>query len=437
MSSRKTLFASTIVLGAAATLLAAGTHATPISPVAVLKGDAAKAANNASILYRNVESGATVVRAKDAGKSDFQDIYLVNTHNFFALPDEFKTYGETLVFEPGHFAVMRLNPDRVAALSHLMHHAGLACGVLMKLDGDAETPPEKMAGTPTPVLPVAVRDVRVEAAVAKVSADNIRSTIEFMVGMGTRRHDSSQGALVANALGDKYRALAVGRDDVTISAYDHGSETPQDSLVVRIEGTSRDSEVIVLGSHLDSIAWFGGTAPGADDNASGTATNLEIFRVLMAEGVRPARTIEIHAYAAEEVGLVGSADMASRYKEAGINVVAMLQHDMTLWKAAGTEDKIWFVTNNTDSGFNDLLATLTDGYVGMSWGRASLSGGSSDHASWRREGFATAFPFENPTSYNRNIHTAGDTIANSNAFTQAAGFAKLGLAYALHFGGIE
>ena len=63
-----------------------------------------------------------------------------------------------------------------------------------------------------------------------------------------------------------------------------------------------------------------------------------------------------------------------------MNVVAMVQHDMDLWKAAGAPDKVWFVNNNTDSAFNDMMGQLVDGYAGMAWGKASLSGGSSDHA---------------------------------------------------------
>lgn len=39
-------------------------------------------------------------------------------------------------------------------------------------------------------------------------------------------------------------------------------------------------------------------------------------------------------------------------------------------------------------------------------------------------------------AYNHAIHTADDTVADSGAFTQAAAFAKLGLAYIAHFGGI-
>jgi leucyl aminopeptidase len=421
----------------AAVLAAATASASPDAPVEVVQGKKFfGAVSPDAILHR--DGDVLVLRTAAATAEDFTDLYVVNMHLHFAPPADLESFGQVLDFVPARLAVMRLTPASAEELAGRLHGAGLACGVLLKLDG---TPiAREVAPTPTAIIPTSARDVRVERLVAAVDSAEIAATLDFLTNIHTRYHTTATGGGVAQQLADRYEALAAGRSDITISTFDHGNATPQDSLVVRIAGTTRPSEVIVLGSHLDSVNWRDGTssrAPGADDNASGTATNLEIFRQLMAGGIRPERTVEIHAYAAEEIGLVGSQDMATKYKNQGVNVVAMVQHDMTLWKAAGAPDKIWFVTSNTDDGFNTLLAQLVDGYVGLPWGKAALSGGSSDHASWRRAGFSTSFPFENPTNYNGHIHTAGDTVANSGALTQAAGFAKLGLAYVLHFGGIN
>jgi leucyl aminopeptidase len=384
------------------------------------------------------DQGEYVVRTSEAKADDFADLFVVNALGWHQLPADIADYGDVVAFSPNKFAVMRLRADKVEDLSAKLHHDGLACGVLAKLTGEPMS--LVRAATPTPLLPVAVRDARVERALSGITADNIRATIEELAAIYTRHHQTATGRGVAALLADKYNALKGDRADVTVETYDHGSATGQPSLRVRIQGATRPDEVIILGSHLDSINGSdptGGRAPGADDNASGTATNMEIFRVLMEQGFQPQRTIEIHAYAAEEAGLVGSNNMANRYKADHVNVVAMVQHDMDLYKPAGTEDKIWFVTNNADAGFNDLLGQLSDGYIGIARGAQYLFGGSSDHASWYRAGYATAFPFENPSSYNRKIHTANDTIENSGAFTQAAAFAKLGAAYLMHFGGVN
>lgn len=418
-------------------LLAASAQSATDSPVKIWRGVTEFAPVNPERII-HIEANTMVIKDSDAKETDFDNVFVVNVYNWFAVPEWLPEFGEVLAFEPGQYAIMRLIPERVELLSAKLHTLGYACGVLIKLNGNPVS--LEMAVTPTPILPVAVRDVRVEGYTAKISADGIKANIEFLSSMHTRHHSSPTGQQVADLLAEKYETMRMGRNDVTIATYSHGTRTPQKSLVVRIEGKTRPSEVLVLGSHLDSISQFAGSSgrsPGADDNASGTSTNMEIFRVLMEEGVSFDRSIEIHAYAAEEIGLVGSQDIATRYKNDGVNVIAMLQHDMTLWKAAGTEDKIWFVSNNTEAGFNSLLSKLADHYAGIAWGTAVLSGGSSDHASWTRAGFSAAFPFENPRAYNNHIHTANDTLVNANAFSQAAGFARLGLGYLAHFGGLN
>jgi leucyl aminopeptidase len=44
-------------------------------------------------------------------------------------------------------------------------------------------------------------------------------------------------------------------------------------------------------------------------SASGTSSVLETFRILAGSDYVPYRTIEFHGYAAEEAGLLGSADI--------------------------------------------------------------------------------------------------------------------------------
>jgi len=74
----------------------------------------------------------------------------------------------------------------------------------------------------------------------------------------------------------------------------------QPSVITRVKGTGpNENEIVILGAHEDSI-YNGarGRAPGADDDGSGTATLMEVFRVLMnSKDFRPKRTLEFHTYA--------------------------------------------------------------------------------------------------------------------------------------------
>lgn len=375
----------------------------------------------------------------DRFNAEGTDWYVVNTSMWEQVPGFVRRAGLVSGQVPGGFAVVRMTVAAAEQLSGELHRAGMACGALVRLGGDpvvAET-----VTTPVPVVPVAQELPLVRQLLEQIDASRIESRINVLSAIPTRYHSSPGGISVADTIADEYRALADGRDDVTVSKYDHAAvRSNQSSVVVRINGISNPDEIVVLGSHIDSVNWQDGSrqrSPGADDNASGTATNLEIFRVLMESGVHFERTVEFHAYAAEEIGLVGSAHIAKDYRAAGKNVIAMVQHDMNLYKEPGEPDKIWFVRENTDDAFNDLLATLVDRYVGIPWAKGSLTAGSSDHASWRRRGYATAFPFEHPGNYNPHIHSADDDTDHGNAFGQAAAFARLGAAYLAHFAGIN
>lgn len=289
---------------------------------------------------------------------------------------------------------------------------------------------------PAPLVPVAQELPEITAAAAKIDAAKIQDYVDQISAIHTRYHESRTGREAAAVLARIYESLKGQRQDVEIELYAHEGRTPQPSLIVRIIGRKHPNEIVVLGSHIDSINWRDGEearAPGADDDASGTAVNLEIFRVLMQEGLALDRTLEIHGYAAEEIGLVGSQHMASNYRSQGKAVVAQLQHDMTLYRS-GEKDMIWLVTNNTNPSLTRDLGVLIERYAGVGSGRAPLYAGSSDHVSWHRKGYPVAFPSENPKDFNPRIHTANDTTRGAS-FTQAAAFARLGLAYAGHYAG--
>lgn len=388
----------------------------------------------------HIEGNHAVVKSVDSlrevpGKA----WYVVNTSKWKDVPSFVRGSGVMADYVPGKFALMQLDDESAERLSADLHGAGMACGVLTRL-GDATVSLERVA-TPSPVKPVDTEIAAVTAMAAAIDSNKIKATIDEMSRITTRYYQTPTGANVSDWLSGKYRELAGGRTDIEISKYDHTAmNSRQASVVVRIRGTTRPDEILILGSHIDSVNWEDGTrerSPGVDDNASGTATNLEIFRVLMANGAKFDRTVEIHGYAAEEIGLVGSLHISNDYKVAKKNVIAMVQQDMNLYKEPGSPDKIWFVQENTDDGFNNLLGRLVDRYAGVPWAKGSLTAGSSDHASWKRRGYAAAFPFEHPQDHNPHIHTADDTTERANAFAQAAAFGKLGIAYLSHFAGLN
>ena len=203
-------------------------------------------------------------------------------------------------------------------------------------------------------------------------------------------------------------------------------------MIATITGTGFPAEVVVIGGHLDSIngsAPSTGTAPGADDDASGIASLTEAFRAAMANDYRPQRTVKFMAYAGEEVGLRGSGAIAANFLSKGINVVGVLQLDMTNYK--GSTPDVVLVTDNTNAAQNTFVGNLIDTYLGLSRSTGTCGYACSDHASWHSRGFAASMPFESQVGqHNPRIHTVNDTLANSDTTgAHAAKFARLAAVY--------
>ena len=246
--------------------------------------------------------------------------------------------------------------------------------------------------------------------------------------------------LSANWIRDLWAGYAAGRPEVTTVLYSHGAITPQPSVVLTIPGTTRAGEVVILGGHQDSIRSGCSTnpdciAPGADDDGSGIAVLSEVIRVALAAGFRPERTVQFMAYAAEEVGLEGSTDLAADYQAAGTNVVAVLQQDMTGY--AGSAEDVTIITDHTDAGLNAFVRELVDTYQpGLSWVNDACGYGCSDHAAWDDLGYRASFAFEARFGeHNPTIHSSSDTLATlGNSAAHAAKFARLAAAFLVETG---
>ena len=384
-----------------------------------------------NIVYKGLTKDLT---ADSLNQKEFKDLYIVKLPILLSVKDMLSTYGTIVQIVEHDFALMRMQESRAERLSGALHGSLGACGMVIKLDGERDLSGQLLAAS-KPIYSTGEILPQVLKGQGQVDLTNIKKDVSDLEAMGTRHHKSESGIKVPSFLKGRYEALAKGRPDVTIDFFKN-QNSPQDNIRVRILGKTKPEEVVVIGSHIDSInqGQRGGPAPGADDNASGTATNMEIFRVIMNSGWTFDRTIEIHGYGAEEVGLYGSANMAKDYQQRNVNVVSMVQFDMNMYQSS--KDLImWFVTNDTDPSFNKELQALVTKYQKLPVSEKAVFGGTSDHRSWTSRGFKAAFPFEDASSYNQKIHTTGDTSAYSGNFPLAAEFAKLGLSYFAHYAG--
>lgn len=274
----------------------------------------------------------------------------------------------------------------------------------------------------------------------QVQEQRLYDTINHLSSYRNRYYASSHGRTSAEWIRDHWQSLAAGRGDVTTELFTACSTcSTQPSVILTIRGWDLPDEVVVLGAHLDSIN--GNTrndpnqlAPGADDDASGIATLTETLRIALADGWQPRRTVKFMGYAAEEVGLRGSNAIAQSFRASGVNVVSVLQVDMTNYKSGAVTD-MKLISDYSNTDLKNFFVTLFDTYLapmGLTRSNTACGYACSDHASWTNAGYPAAMMFEagDPGGSFPYIHTPYDTLATMGESAQhSVKFTQFALAY--------
>ncbi len=183
------------------------------------------------------------------------------------------------------------------------------------------------------------------------------------------------------------------------------------------------NETVIVGAHYDHLGYgVGGSLAGlkkmaihhgADDNASGTTTMMELARRFAAMPKREGRRLVFMAFSGEELGLYGSAhyckhplyplkDTASMYN---LDMVGRLRLD----KATG-KPKLLSEGSGTAKPFLELLNQLAQKYDFKMVNKASGLG-PSDHMSFCLKNVPVLFVW---TDYHDDYHRPSDTSDKIN-----------------------
>lgn len=215
-----------------------------------------------------------------------------------------------------------------------------ACLAVLLLAGCLPQNPFRSRKKSPPVARVEV--ARLQSDVAWLSDDAREGR-----GTGTAGNDSTAAWLAA-----RYRALGIGpgvpgylqtfvaRSVVTAHAGGNGGSggLPTQNVVAMIPGSdpALRGQWVILGAHFDHLgrSVVGAADPqageairnGADDNASGTATVLELARMLRRRPLR--RSVMFVHFSGEELGLLGSQHFVGNPPVPLDSVQAMLNFDM-------------------------------------------------------------------------------------------------------------
>lgn len=348
----------------------------------------------------------------------------------------------TIIDQDEEVAVLEINADQVEDIAHHMHEEHKRCGGFFVHETRSEALEMievlgfngKKGKTEKPDAPkynyTINQTEKVQGSLPHAKELPIRKVIQKLSSFETRHYQTETGIASSRWIASHWKKLGSARNDVKVELVKH-RRFPQESIIMTITGSKYPNEIIVIGGHADSINGRSKRrAPGADDNASGIATISEIIRVAMLTGYKPERTVQFMGYAAEEVGLLGSADIAGQYKKTGKNVIGVMQLDMTGHHGTSNKD-IVMMSDFTNKYQNAFIGALIDRYLGYSWGYSKCGYGCSDHASWTRNKYAASIPFESTMNdINHKIHTPKDTLDNLGGdASHALKFAKLGIAF--------
>lgn len=191
----------------------------------------------------------------------------------------------------------------------------------------------------------AAGDPLVEKVVGAISRERLEAHVRKLASFGTR-HTLSETASETRGIGaarrwikaeleacSKGTALQVAFDehDLPVSA-----RVPRPTTLVNVvavlPGTQPESRArtYVVSGHYDSRASdvmdATGDAPGANDDASGTAVSMELACVMSKHAFDA--TIVFMAVAGEEQGLLGAGGYARAAKAKGVDIAGMITNDI-------------------------------------------------------------------------------------------------------------
>ena len=199
-----------------------------------------------------------------------------------------------------------------------------------------------------------------------------------------------------------------------LNTYDQNYSASGRNVFAIQTGTDYPDQQFIICAHYDDMP--GAVAPGADDNASGTAAVLEAARIL--SQVQIPYTVIYALWDEEEIGLVGSGYYAQQAFLAGDNILGVVNLEMFGWD--GNDDgKFEIHTRPIASSVNlaNLIVQLENIYqISLTPLVQNPGTTASDHSSFWNRGYTAIVYSQAFFSGDGNpyYHTSNDRIIYFN-----------------------
>ncbi|MRR08813.1 M20/M25/M40 family metallo-hydrolase, partial [bacterium] len=267
-------------------------------------------------------------------------------------------------------------------------------------------------------------DPDIAALVSQVDTTRIRQWVSHLQGFRTRFLVSLNRFELVDTIRDRF--LALGISDVVLDTFateylDSLGSDLQINVVATIPGADDTGIVYVVGGHYDSYSDVPyALAPGADDNGTGLAAVMEVARVLAA--YPPRKTVRCIAFAAEEVGDLGSYHYAAQADSVDMNIGFMLCNDVMGNALNSGEIEVYRYPGI--EAYGDLLGQCASAYTAVTPRYIEGYYSSDDWYFWQH-GYPAGRGKEYP--YSGRWHTTSDSLPYISA-TYCAELTKAGLA---------
>ena len=252
----------------------------------------------------------------------------------------------------------------------------------------------------------------------KVNSDSLYEFLNILTGektvtlfAGPIRIDSRYSFNVSNGYAAEYlfRKLSgygyktfrqdFGQNGQNIYAYHYGTEKP--------------NQYLILCAHYDSMP-SGNSAPGADDNGTGTAAVIEAARIL--KNFYPEYTIIFALWDQEEQGLLGSGYYAYQASVRNDPIIAVINLDMIGFDS-NNDGKMEIHTRDISTSLSvaNRIKELNSLYqINLSADIINPGTDRSDHASFWVYKYPAVLFIESFADFNPYYHKTSDTIEKIN-----------------------
>ena len=267
-------------------------------------------------------------------------------------------------------------------------------------------------------------DPTVTAIINSVSIDSLYENLNYLSGeksvtipSGTQFILSRAYTSSGNLAAEEYLQLRLKKYGLktSLQTFDAGGGN-----VIGIQsGIRKPNQKIIICAHFDSRPYTG-SAPGADDNGSGTSAVLEAARIL--SKFQTDYTIVYALWDNEEPGLNGSSFYAQQASSNNDSIVAVINMDMIAWDS--NNDNLAEIHTRDVQNSNQIagkMANINSNY-GLGLNLAIINPGisASDHASFWNKNYSAVLLIENYSNvngmhdFNSYYHSSLDNIQHIN-----------------------